>query len=230
MLPATSGKIFRPMRSVRLLSLIALLALVGMQPAHAQTPPASPYAVTVPVPDTSAAVRSQAFASALTQVLARAMNGQDPRTLAGFDDTLKQAPGLVQQYQYSRSHSPETPLNLNVSFDPASVRRILASAASSAAAPADGQAPAADEGPSQASFWISGVHSAADYAAVLAAFGNEPAVRSVDTVAARDDGIQLHVNAIGPMPRIVAALGAAAHLPADPASHPGTDFSLRWSP
>jgi hypothetical protein len=220
------------MRIVRLLSLIASFALASAPLAHAQAPAAapatSPYSVTVPVPDTTAAVRSQAFASALTQVLARAIGGQDPRTLSGFDAALKQAPGMVQQYQYSRSTAGGMPLNLDITFDQGAVRRILAAAAKTEAS-GDDKADVA-EGPSKANIWVSGIRSAADYASVLAAFGGDPAVRSVDTIAAESDGILLEVNATGPMLRIVTALGAGANLPTAPGSHPGADFNLRWSP
>ncbi len=88
------------MRPVRLLAFLLLALALFAGNAMAQAPL---YTVTVPVADTSAAVRDQAFANGLTQVLARASNGADPRGKPGYADALKQPGGLVQQYQYSRT-------------------------------------------------------------------------------------------------------------------------------
>lgn len=119
------------MRLPRLLLTIVLLGFAAV-PLHAQTQappqpqtrvPTSPYAVVVPVTDTSEAQRDQAFGTALGQVLERVAGGQDLRDKAGYDDALKGAPGLVQQFQYQRAG---TGIVLQVNFDPGAVRRMIA--------------------------------------------------------------------------------------------------------
>ena len=104
------------MRLPRLLSAFLLLGFLA--PAvHAQVPapvPASPYAVVVPVTDTSEAQRDGAFATALAQVLERVAGGQDLRSKPGYEDALKGAPGLVKQFQYQRAGSG---IVLQVNFD-----------------------------------------------------------------------------------------------------------------
>ncbi|MEI7035849.1 DUF2066 domain-containing protein [Fulvimonas yonginensis] len=109
------------MRLPRLLSALLLLGLVA--PLHAQgQAPASPYTVVVPVTDTTEVQRDAAFATALGQVLERVAGGQDLRDKPGYDDALKGAPGLVQQFQYQRAG---TGIVLQVNFDPGAVRRLV---------------------------------------------------------------------------------------------------------
>lgn len=110
-----------------------LFVVACLGTAGAQT---SIYTVTVPVADTSAAVRDQAFATGLTQVLARASNGADPRGKPGYAEAMKQPGGLVQQYQYARTGGTNgAPLSLEIVFDPGAVRRVLAVGDAAAAAP-----------------------------------------------------------------------------------------------
>jgi uncharacterized protein len=110
------------MRLPRLLLAVLLLGL-AVPSLHAQSQaPASPYAVVVPVTDTSEAQRDQAFGTALGQVLERVAGGQDLRDKPGYGDALKGAPGLVQQFQYQRAG---TGLALQVNFDPGAVRRLV---------------------------------------------------------------------------------------------------------
>lgn len=112
------------MRLPRLLFAFLLLGLL-VPVVHGQVPapvPASPYAVVVPVTDTSEAQRDAAFATGLGQVLERVAGGQDLRDKPGYDDALKGAPGLVQQFQYQRAG---TGIVLQVNFDPGAVRRLI---------------------------------------------------------------------------------------------------------
>jgi hypothetical protein len=103
--------------------LLASLVPAGHVPvAHAQGQ-VSPYTVVVPIADTSEAKRDEAFGVALSQVLARTAGGQDLRGKPGYDDALKAAPGIVQQYQYQRA--PGGGLALQVSFDQGAVQRAI---------------------------------------------------------------------------------------------------------
>jgi hypothetical protein len=76
----------------------------------------------VPVPDTSDAQRSQAFATALGQVLTRVAGGQDLRSNPGYADAVQNASALVRKYQYQRA---ATGLSLDVDFEPSAVRRMV---------------------------------------------------------------------------------------------------------
>jgi len=114
-------EIASPMRLARLLLVCLMLGLAPLLSVHAQGQ-VSPYTVVVPVADTSDAARNNAFGDALAQVLARTSGGQDLRTKPGYDDALKGAAGIVQQYQYQRA---PTGLSLQVTFDQAAVQRAV---------------------------------------------------------------------------------------------------------
>ena len=110
------------MRLSRLLLVALLLGFATLPSLHAQTA-GSPYSVIVPVTDTSAIQRNQAFATALGQVLTRVAGGQDLRGNAGYPDALGNAGSIVQKFQYQRA---ATGLTLAVDFEPGSVRRLVA--------------------------------------------------------------------------------------------------------
>ena len=109
------------MRLPRLLIVTLLLVFAALPAARAQVA-SSPYAVVVPVADTSDAQRDQAFATALGQVLTRIAGGQDLRSNAGYADALGKAGSIVQKFQYQRA---ATGLVLDVEFEPGSVRRLV---------------------------------------------------------------------------------------------------------
>lgn len=109
-----------PMRLLRLLPIVLLLGFAALPKLHAQG--TSPYSVTVPVPDTSDTQRGDAFATALSQVLARVAGGQDLRSSAGYDDALKNAAALVRHFQYARA---ATGMSLTVDFEPGAVRHLV---------------------------------------------------------------------------------------------------------
>ncbi|OOG54407.1 DUF2066 domain-containing protein [Rhodanobacter sp. C03] len=109
------------MRLSRLLIVALLLGFATLPSLYAQTA-GSPYSVIVPVTDTSAVQRDQAFATALGQVLTRVAGGQDLRGNAGYPDALGSAGSIVQKFQYQRA---ATGLTLAVDFEPGSVRRLV---------------------------------------------------------------------------------------------------------
>jgi hypothetical protein len=121
------------MRLPRPLIAFLLLGLAALAPLGASGQSASPYSVTVPVPDTSETQRDQAFATALAQVLARVSGGQDLRGKPGYDDALKNAPGMVQQYQYQRAGGNPPGLLLQTTFDSGAVRRAITQMGASSA-------------------------------------------------------------------------------------------------
>jgi uncharacterized protein len=76
-------------------------------------------------------------------------------------------------------------------------------------------------------FWVSGVHSATDYANVMALLRSDPSVQKVSTLGAQDDGLLLDVKAAMPLQGLAANLTAGGRL-MQGSSHDGADVSLRW--
>ncbi|MGH8157939.1 MAG: DUF2066 domain-containing protein [Rhodanobacter sp.] len=325
------------MRLSRLLIVTLLLGFAALPALRAQTA-GSPYSVTVPVTDTNAAQRDQAFAIALGQVLTRVAGGQDLRSNAGYADALGNAGSMVQKFQYQRA---ATGLTLAVDFEPGSVRRLisqlgvasagikppvlllvqgtdgnlldqsaLVSLAAAATArgtnvvyPAAGgtldaaKVAAADPaalatvdqqyhtglvllgklhdggadwtlvsggqaqhwsaqgatedallatagnsmvdrigkqlnivgaGVSEGKLWVSGLHSAMDYANLLATLRADPSVRQVTTLGAQNDSVLLSVKAALPLSGLAANLAAGGRLLLQGEPHPGADANLRW--
>jgi hypothetical protein len=322
-----------------LLPVVLLLGLVAAPQGHAQVAaPASPYTVVVPVADTAAAQRNDAFAAALAQVLTRVAGGQDLRSNAGYAEALQGASAIVQKFQYQRA--PDG-MSLQVDFEPGAVKRLvsrlgvasagvkppvlllvrgtdgvlldraaLASLATAAATqgtdvayPEAGDTPDfaritagdtdalaalnqhyqtglvllgtlrtggadwtlitggqpqqwSDNGDtedalftaagtnmaarigkqlnvvggsvSDGKFWVSGLHSALDYASLLAALRADPAVREVNTLSAQDDGALLYVKAALPMRGLAANLAATGRVRLQADAHAGADVTLRW--
>jgi hypothetical protein len=75
--------------------------------------------------------------------------------------------------------------------------------------------------------WVSGLHSATDYASLLAALRADPAVSDVSTVEAENDGVLLSLKSAIPLDGLAANLAAGGRLLQGDA-HPGADASLRW--
>jgi hypothetical protein len=121
------------MRLSRPLIAFLLLGFAALSPLRALAQSASPYTVVVPVSDTSEAQRDQGFATALAQVLARVSGGQDLRDKPGYGDALKNAPGMVQQYQYQRGTGTPPGLLLQATFDSGAVRRAITQMGASSA-------------------------------------------------------------------------------------------------
>lgn len=324
------------MRLFRFLTVNLLLVFAALPSLHAQT--GSPYSVVVPVADTSDAQRNQAFATGLSQVLARVAGGQDLRGNAGYGDALGGAASLVQKFQYQRG---TTGLIMDVDFEPGAVRRlvsklgvqsvgikppvlvlvqgrdgqlldqpVLASLATSAAArginvvypdvahmPDPAKVAAADPatlaminqhyrtglvllgavrgtgadwtlvaggqqqrwtttgtstaglfgeagngladrlgkqlnvigaGPSEGKLWVSGLQDAMAYANLIATLQDDPTVKQVQTVSARNDAVLLDIRATVPMTALAANLAAGGHLLLQGEPHPGADANLRW--
>jgi hypothetical protein len=113
------------MRTFYLLASFVLLGVfaVAPRPACAQD---APYHATVPVIDTSDAQRDHAITVALSMVLGE-VAGRDLTRQSGYADVLGKAPSYVLQYQYARaSAGAAAPFTLDVSFDAAAVRRLVA--------------------------------------------------------------------------------------------------------
>lgn len=327
------------MRLPRLLIATFLFGLLlGVPPAgRGQT--TSPYSVVVPVSDTSAAQRNQAFQAALGQVLVRVSGGQDLTTKPGYAEALQNAAGIVKQFQYQGSGSPPT-FTLTVAFDQGAVQRLVTQLGATTAGvrppllvavsgsdgklldkdalgalgdaigkhgyqvsyadpsqmPDLGKLAGADpaamsaisrlyhtglvlvgslhpngadwtlisggqsqhwttQGNNQGNLladagkdatdrldqalnvisttetsgklWVSGLHSAMDYANLMATLRADPSVQTISTDSARDDGVLLSVKAGTSLSDLAANLTAGGRL-MDGAAHDGADASLRW--
>lgn len=221
------------MRYLTTLGLLALLAMAAAPAAlagRANGSPAqadNPYRIVVPVPDTSADNRSQAFGTALAQVMQR-VSGHAPSA-----SVLATAATYVQQYQYQQAPAGSAePFQLVVVFAPSAVEhlaRTLAEPAPVSAASSGGiGASAAPAAANDNLVWVSGIHSALDFADVVAALGNAPGVDGVGVRSAHGDGMLVDVHASVPLERILAGLASAGHLTASDQAHAGATASLRW--
>lgn len=76
--------------------------------------------------------------------------------------------------------------------------------------------------------WVSGVHSGADFAALLGVLRGDDAVKSADVSSAQGDGVLLDVVTTTSLASIVNDLSAGGRMLPDTTSHPGADASLRW--
>ncbi|GLQ97010.1 DUF2066 domain-containing protein [Dyella mobilis] len=328
------------MRLSRLLIVTLLLGFVVGLPRTGLSQETSPYSVVVPVTDVSDAQRSQAFSTALGQVLARVSGGQDLTSKAGYADALQNAGGIVKHFQYQRGEGNPPSLTLDVSFDQGAVQRLITQlgattagvkpplllvlkgadgnllgkdalgvltdtaskrgyqvsyadptqlpdlgklesadpAAMSAIARlyhtglvlvgelhgngadwtlisggqaqhwsaqgsdqnslfADGGNAAADRlgqalnvigsGPVEGKLWVSGLHSAMDYANLMATLRSDPSVQKVETLGGQEDGVLLTVKSAMPLDGLAANLTAGGRL-MQGSAHDGADVSLRW--
>lgn len=83
-------------------------------------------------------------------------------------------------------------------------------------------------GTSEGKLWISGLHSANDYAALLATLQDDPSIKQVMTLGAENDSVLLYVKASVPMNGLAANLAAGGHLLLQGEPHAGADANLRW--
>jgi hypothetical protein len=231
-----------------------LCALVAVGAASAQTAPASPagspqvtdaagnpYSATVPVAGTSDAQRSDAIAAALKVVLQQAASGFAPDT-----DTLANASGYVRDYHYQRAASGAG-LELQVDFDPGSIKRLVAQGGSSGAAAVAGATPASNGSPASAGgandgmapavaggtgmIWVGGIEDSHAFAGVLASLRGDPQLHDVVPVAAEGDGVMLQLGYGAPLATALAALAPPnGHLVPAARPHAGADLSFSWSP
>jgi uncharacterized protein len=330
------------MRFSRLLIATLLLGLVvGLPRMALSQATTSPYNVVVPVTDVSDAQRSQAFSTALGQVLARVSGGQDLSGKPGYADAMQNAGGIVKQFQYQRGEGNPPSLTLSVTFDQGAVQRLVTQMGAATAGvkpplllivkgtdgnllskddlgaladavskrgyqvsyatdpsqlPDLGKLEAADPAAMSAisrlyqtglvlvgelhangadwslisggqaqhwtaqgdnednlfadagkgatdrlsqslnvigatnvegKLWVSGLHSAMDYANLMSTLRADPSVQKVSTLGGQDDGVLLSVKAGMPLDGLAANLTAGGRL-MQGSSHDGADVSLRW--
>ena len=81
---------------------------------------------------------------------------------------------------------------------------------------------------SDSKLWVSGLHSALDYASLLALLRADPAVRHVTTLGAQGDGVLLGVKAALPLSALVTNLAAGGRVLQQDGKHDGADGTMRW--
>lgn len=219
------------MRYLMTLLLLCGLAFVAVPTAVAQQAPAAtpgnPYQAVVPVADTSAAHRSDAFAKALAEVLSRLSDHAPPAS------ALSKASIYVRQYQYQRAPagSPQA-FQLMVDFAPSAIRHLqhtLAAPPSIAGADSD-EIPGMPSsfGGGDSKVWVSGIHSARDFANALATLRDEPGVDDIAVRKAEGNGMLLDVHTTVALARVLAELGSTGRFAVSGEAHAGAAASLRW--
>lgn len=188
----------------RQVSSIALLVLLLCAGASSVIAAPATYSGEAPVASQSEAERAEALKTALAAVVIR-LSG-DPGILANGNvaAAVAEAEKYVLQYRYQRSMATEDPaavaspaLVLVAEFDSNAVDRMLAGLGLASANAVD----AVDTTPTEQRIWLSGIHSAADYARGLGYLSKQALVRQSWPVEARGDGVLVRLSLSGGLQR-----------------------------
>ena len=212
--------------------MLASLLLVLAQPLAAAP---TTYTGEAPVANQSESARSDALKTALADVVIR-LSG-DPGILARSEvaEAVAGAEKLVLQYSYRRDSSVDevsgsvvSGLVLVAEFDSAAVDRMLSGFGLAGA----GSAAAVDSTPSERRIWLSGIHSAADYARGLGYLSKQSLVRQAWPLEARGDGILVRVVVAGEFSRWLGQVDQDGVMKVNSASPPvqGLDATLALNP
>ena len=165
------------------------------------------YTGQAPVNSQTDADRADALKSALAQVVVKLTGNNAVLARPEVANAVANAGHYVQQYQYTQevatdAGQPQLRLNLVAQFDRDAVDRLLSGLglghAGGDAAPA-----AVDLQPQSYRVWVSGVGSAEDYARAVGALSRNELVRSVQAEQAHGDGVELQLEVVGPLPRLL---------------------------
>jgi hypothetical protein len=193
------------------------------------------YSGEAPVASQSESVRAGALKTALADVVIR-LSG-DPGILARGDvaSAVAEADKYVLQYRYRRDAVTDEitgaagqKLVLVAEFDSNAVDRMLAGLGLAGA----GSAVAIDATPVKKRVWLSGIHSAADYARGLGYLSRQPLVRQSWPIEARGDGVLVGIELAGDFSRWLGLVDQDGVLQVNSASPPvqGIDATLALSP
>lgn len=219
----------------RALRSLAMLFLVAGHAAIHAAPPT--YSGEAPVTSQSEAERAEALKTALAEVVIR-ISG-DPGILASSNvaAAVAQADKYVLQYSYRRgalaadpalAESASQQLVLVAEFDRNAVDRMLANLGLGSGSTAE----AVDTTPTEHRIWISGIHSAADYARGLGYLSGQSLVRQSLPLEARGDGLLVRVGLSGGLQRWLDMVGQEGVLRVNSSSPPleGIDATLVLNP
>ena len=193
------------------------------------------YTGEAPVANQSEPARSGALKTALAEVVIR-LSG-DPGILARSEvaQAVAGAEKLVLQYRYRQDSSVDevsgaaaSGLVLVAEFDSVAVDRMLSSFGLAGA----GSGAAVDSTPSERRIWLSGIHSAADYARGLGYLSKQALIRQAWPLEARGDGILVRVLLVGDFSHWLSLIDADGVMKVNSASPPvqGIDATLALNP
>ena len=161
------------------------------------------YSGEVPVNSQSEGDRNEGLKAALAQVFTKV--GGDASVLAHPDiaKAVADASRYVQQYQFTQDVATSH-LMLFAQFDRDAIDQLLgnAGAKSGDAAPA-----VVDTKPQSYRVWVRGVGSADAYARLVGTLSRNELVRGVQAEQARGDGVELKIDTVGPLQRVLDSLG-----------------------
>lgn len=201
----------------------------GSPTSSPSTSSSSPYMAVVPVADTSADKREPAFATALVRVMSQMMGHS--LSSAQAKEVSAQAASYVKQYHYQRASSgADQPYELAVTFAPSAIQHLSDNLASInqgdevndiAGAPSVAGIATGNE------VWISGLHSALDFAGALRALHRGPGVDRVAVRQAQGEGMLVEVHASTGLSTLVSDLENSGRFVSGPTSA-GAAMGLRW--
>ena len=161
------------------------------------------YTGEVPVNSQSEADRNEGLKAALAQVFTKV--GGDASVLARPDiaKAVAEASRYVQQYQFTPDVATSR-LMLSAQFDRDAIDQLLGNAGTKSgdAAPA-----VVDTKPQSYRVWVRGVGSADAYARLVGTLSRNDLVRGVQAEQARGDGVELKIDTVGPLQRVLDSLG-----------------------
>jgi hypothetical protein len=161
------------------------------------------YSGEVPVNSQSEGDRNEGLKAALAQVFTKV--GGDASVLARPDiaKAVAGASRYVQQYQFTQDVATSH-LMLSAQFDREAIDQLLGSAGAKSgdAAPA-----VVDTKPQSYRVWVRGVGSADAYARLMGTLSRNELVRGVQAEQARGDGVELKIDTVGPLQRVLDSLG-----------------------
>ncbi len=167
------------------------------------------YAGEVPVGSQAEGERNEALKTALAQVIVKVSGDNTILTRPEVSKAVAAPSRFVQQYEYRQdvvndNGQPQVHLTLVAQFDREAVDQLIGGAAKSS-----GDATtAADTRTQSYRVWVGGVASADDYARLVGALSRNELVRAVQAEQARGDGVELRIETIGPLQRVLDSLGS----------------------
>jgi hypothetical protein len=206
-----------------------LIALAAM-PTHAAPPT---YTGEAPVNSQSDEERAQALKTALANVVIDQTGDSGVLARSEVAAAVAKADRYVLQFRYKANagsaDGARPPLILVAEFDASAVDDMLQRLGLRASAA--GTAPI-DATPTEATVWIGGIRSAADYARVVAYLGRSSLVRSMQPKEARGDGMLVRLSLGADLAHFLDAVGMERTLSVVNASPPvdGVDATLALGP
>lgn len=182
--------------------LVAALAVVGSAAA------AGLYSGEAPVTSQSEPERNEALKTALAQVITKVSGDNTILTRPEVSKAIAAPSRFVQQYSYRQdvandNGQPQVHLTLVAQFDRDAIDQLIGGAAKTGS---DVTA-ATDTRVQSYRVWVSGVASADDYARLVGTLSHNELVRAVQSEQARGDGVELRIDAVGPLQRVLDSLG-----------------------